>query len=64
MLNNFKTSLLAYMATWIASAFLFTLISVIRPDLDVVAGANAMTAMFVICDLTAWAVTKSDEKNL
>lgn len=50
-------------AVWAASALFFACFSFWRPDLDVIAGANAMTMMFVFCAGTALAVELADRKN-
>lgn len=50
-------------AVWAASALFFACFTLWRPDLDVIAGANAMTMMFVFCAGTAVAVDLADRRN-
>ena len=51
-------------AVWAASALFFAFLANWCPDLDVMAGAGSMTAMFAICALTAVAVEGADKSNL
>lgn len=51
-------------AVWAASVLFFSCLANWRPDLDVMAGAGSMTAMFAICALTAVAVGSADKSNL
>ena len=51
-------------AVWAASVIFFACFTIWRPDLDVIAGANAMTVMFAFCAGTAVAVEAADKKNL
>ena len=53
----------ACMAVWILSAFFFAILSIWRPDMDVIAGANGMTMMFAFCAGTAVAVEIADRRN-
>lgn len=48
---------------WASSTALFALIALGRPDLDVLAGAGAMTIMYLVCALTAVAVSAADQRN-
>ena len=50
-------------AVWAASAILFVFLGVWSPGLDVIAGANAMTMMFLVCAGTAVAVEAADRMN-
>ena len=50
-------------AVWAASVIFFACFTLWRPDLDVIAGANAMTMMFVFCAGTAVAVELADRRN-
>ena len=49
---------------WGLSVLFFAFIAYWRPDLDVMAGAWSMTAMFAVCALTAVAVEGADKSNL
>lgn len=51
-------------AVFAASAIFFTFLTFWRPDLDVLAGARAMTVMFAFCAGTAVAVDAADRRNL
>lgn len=51
-------------AVWAASAIFFACFSLWRPDMDVIAGANSMAAMFALCAGTAVAVEAADRRNL
>lgn len=51
-------------AVWAASLIFFACFTIWRPDLNVLAGANAMTAMFAFCAGTALAVEAAERKNL
>lgn len=51
-------------AVWAASVIFFACFTIWRSDLDVIAGANAMTMMFVFCAGTAVAVEAADKRNL
>lgn len=51
-------------AVWAVSVLFFACLNFWWPDLDVMAGACSMTAMFAICGLTAYAVEGADKSNL
>lgn len=48
---------------WAVSVLFFAFIQYWRPDLDVMAGAWAMTIMYAVCALTAVAVSITDRLN-
>lgn len=48
---------------WAGSVLFFAFIQYWRPDLDVMAGAWSMTAMYAVCALTAAAVAFADRCN-
>lgn len=48
---------------WSLSVLFFAFIAYWRPDLDVMAGAGAMTIMYTVCALTAVAVSVTDRHN-
>lgn len=51
-------------AVWAVSVLFFALLAYWWPDLDVMAGAWSMTAMFALCAGTALAVEAADKRNL
>ena len=51
-------------SVWAVSVLFFACLQNWWPDLDVMAGAWAMTAMFAVCALTAVAVKGADKSNL
>lgn len=51
-------------AVWAVSVLFFAFLAFWWPDLDVMAGARAMTVMFAVCALTAVAVEGADKNNL
>lgn len=48
---------------WALSVLFFAFVAYWRPDLDVMAGAWAMTIMYTVCALTAVAVSFTDRLN-
>lgn len=63
-LKSIARAILWCSAVFAASAIFFTCLTFWRPDLDVWAGARAMTAMFALCAGTALAVEAADRRNL
>ena len=51
-------------AVFAGAAIFFTCLTLWRPDLDVWAGARAMTVMFAFCAGTAVAVEAAERRNL
>lgn len=62
IINAVKLAISCY-CVWAISVLFFAFISFWRPDLDVMAGAGAMTIMYTVCALTAVAVSITDRHN-
>lgn len=63
-LKSILTAVLSCCAVFAGSAIFFYCLTFWRPDLNVMAGARAMTAMFAFCAGTALAVETADRRNL
>ena len=62
IINAVKAFCLCYVV-WCVSVLFFACLTFWWPDLDVMAGARSMTAMFAVCSLTAVAVKAADQRN-